>query len=367
MVYKAIGLMSGSSLDGLDIAYVHFHETGGKWSYEVIHAITYTYTSDWRKALKNAGSLSAFEFQLLHTKFGRFIGEQVNQFISDFDLYHKVHLIASHGHTVFHAPRQKTTCQIGDGASIAAITELPVVSDLRILDVALGGQGAPIVPIGEKLLMGNYNFFLNIGGITNISFNGPEKYIAFDVCPANRVLDMFAKKENQLYDEDGRMAAAGTVNENALHQLSQLEYYHLPYPKSLANDFGIDVVYPLINSYGLSTEDALATHVEHIALQTKNAALQILNDFSLTGNEYNLLVSGGGALNDFLVSRLRHHLGHINIHVQMPDRTLVEFKEAIIMALLGILRWREECNVLSTVTGAKRNSIGGALWLGVEA
>lgn len=364
MVYKAIGLMSGSSLDGLDIAYVHFHEVAGKWSYEIMHANTYTYTGDWANVLKNAGSLSAFDYQVLHTKYGRFIGEQVNQFINDFDLFHKVDLITSHGHTIFHAPHKKTTCQIGDGAAIAAITELPVISDLRAIDVALGGQGAPIVPIGEKLLLSNYHFFLNIGGITNISFNGPGKYVAFDVCPANRVLNMFAKKAGKPFDDGGSMAEKGKADERVLKQLAMLDYYDLSYPKSLANDFGTDVVFPIIHSYGLSVEDALATQVEHVAIEVKKAAKKILSDFSLAGEKYELLVSGGGALNDFLVSRLRFHLLELNINVHMPDRTLVEFKEAVIMALIGVLRWREEYNVISSVTGATRNSISGALWLG---
>lgn len=366
MVYKAIGIMSGSSLDGLDIAYVHIFENGGKWSYEIQNAAIYSYTHDWSNALKTAGKLSAFELQIFHTKYGRFIGEQINQFIEDFGLHHKVDLIASHGHTVFHAPQSMMTFQAGDGASIAAVTGLPVVSDLRSLDVALGGQGAPIVPVGEKLLLSGYNFFLNLGGIANISFNNPEKYIAFDVCPANAVLNAFAKKEGKSYDEDGVMAAKGKVNERVLNELAALNFYSLSYPKSLSNDFGSDVVYPLINSHGLSTEDALATAVEHIAVQTKKAAQQIMVDFSLTGNQYKLLVSGGGALNDFLVSRLREHLGQLNINVEMPDKTLVEFKEAIIMAVIGVLRWREENNVLASVTGAKRNSVGGALWLGTE-
>jgi anhydro-N-acetylmuramic acid kinase len=366
MVYKAIGIMSGSSLDGLDIAYVHIQETGGKWSYEIQNAAIYSYTAEWSNALKNAGKLSALDLQIFHTKYGRFVGDQINQFIDDFSLHHKVDLIASHGHTVFHAPQSMMTFQVGDGASIAAVTELPVVSDLRSLDVALGGQGAPIVPIGEKLLLSGYNFFLNLGGIANISFNNPDKYIAFDVCPANAVLNAFAKKEGKAYDDDGALAAKGRMNERILNQLSELDYYSLSYPKSLSNDFGTDVIYPMINSHGLSTEDALATAVEHIALQTKKAAQQILNDFSLAGNQYRLLVSGGGALNVFLVSRLREHLGGLNITVEMPDRTLVEFKEAIIMALIGILRWREEYNVIASVTGAKRNSVGGALWLGAS-
>src|ERR1700712_5611307 len=190
MVYKAIGLMSGSSLDGLDIAYVHLQETGGKWTYEIQHADCQPYSAEWIEKLSKAVDLPALDYQLLHTAYGHYTGELVNKFIDENNLHHKVHLVASHGHTTFHLPAHKMTAQLGDGAAIAAETGLPVVSDLRALDIAFGGQGAPIVPIGEKLLLPEYNWFLNLGGIANLSFNRPDKYLAFDVCPANRVLNL---------------------------------------------------------------------------------------------------------------------------------------------------------------------------------
>src|SRR6476660_5986878 len=185
MVYRAIGLMSGSSLDGLDIAFVEFQENAGKWSYEILNVDCYQYTDEWMKRLKSAISLSALDYQLLHVDYGHYIGQQVNQFIEKNNLQYQVALIASHGHTTFHVPERKMTAQLGEGAAIASEALLPVVTDLRALDVALGGQGAPIVPIGEKLLLGDYNYFLNLGGIANISIN-TEPYLAFDVCPANR-------------------------------------------------------------------------------------------------------------------------------------------------------------------------------------
>ena len=193
MVYRVIGLMSGSSLDGLDIAFVEFQENAGKWGYEIKAAECYSYTEEWVNKLKNAISLNGMDYQLLHTDFGHYIGKQINKFIEEKKLHYQVALIASHGHTTFHVPAKKMTAQLGDGAAIAAVTQLPVVADLRALDVALGGQGAPIVPIGEKLLLGGYDYFLNLGGIANISHNADPStgsgYIAFDVCPANRVLN----------------------------------------------------------------------------------------------------------------------------------------------------------------------------------
>src|SRR5438874_2223580 len=185
MIYRAIGVMSGSSLDGLDIAFSEFQENGGKWNYEIKKADCYLYSKEWAQKLRTATSLGALEYQLLHVEYGQYIGQQINKFIEENSLNYQVALISSHGHTSFHVPSKKMTAQLGDGAAIAAQTQLPVVTDLRALDLAFGGQGAPIVPIGEKWLLGDYNYFLNLGGIANISFKA-EPYIAFDVCSANR-------------------------------------------------------------------------------------------------------------------------------------------------------------------------------------
>jgi anhydro-N-acetylmuramic acid kinase len=364
MVYKAIGVMSGSSLDGLDIAYVHFQETGGKWTYDLLHFDCHAYTAAWIEKLKNAIHLSAIDYQLLHAAYGHYIGQQINEFINTHALHHQVDLIASHGHTTFHLPVERMTGQIGNGAGIAAETGLPVVSDLRAMDVAFGGQGAPIVPIGEKLLLGNYAFFLNLGGIANISFNDPQQYLAFDVCPANRVLNMLMNEIGKEYDDNGNVAASGLVHETLLNELNQLDYYKQSYPKSLANDFGTDVVYPLIKKYNISVADAACTMIEHVAIQLKNAVEQINGPSS---EACQLLATGGGALNAFLINRIRFHLNKLQVEVVVPAKELINYKEALVMALMGVLRWREEYNVLSTVTGARRNSINGAIWLGNEA
>lgn len=351
--------MSGSSLDGLDIAYVHLHEIGGKWTFELIQADCYAYDAELANQLRHATQLNALNYQLLHTQYGHYIGQQVNQFIATHQLEHKVDIIASHGHTSFHLPTQKTTAQIGDGAAIAATTALPVVSDLRAIDIALGGQGAPIVPIGEKLLWGNYPLFLNLGGIANISYNTAQAYTAFDVCPANRVLNMLVKELQLEYDNEGAIARSGQCNSDLLTQLNELAYYQLAYPKSLSNDFGTDVVYPLVNDAALSTADKLATVVEHIAQQIKNSLQPIANN-----NSYELLVTGGGAHNHYLTERIQQHLQPLHIKLVIPDAAIINYKEAIVMALIGVLRWREENNVLATVTGASRSSVNGALWMG---
>ena len=365
MVYRAIGLMSGSSLDGLDIAFVEFQEQAGKWSYDIIQAECYAYPDEWISKLKNAINLSAKDYQLLHAEYGHYTGQQVNKFIDEHQLHYLVAVIASHGHTTFHIPSKRMTAQLGDGAAIAAETQLPVVSDLRSMDIAFGGQGAPIVPIGEKLLMNQYDFFLNLGGIANISMNA-DPCIAFDVCPANRVLNMLANELDKEYDDGGQIAATGKVNTALLEKLNALDYYKQTYPKSLANDFGTDVVYPMIKDTGIEIKDLLRTYTEHIAFQIKNA-ISTLGNNKLQTTNHKLLTTGGGALNTFLIQRLSEHLREQNIEVIVPDKKLVNYKEALIMAFIGVLRWRQESNVLASVTGAARDSIGGALWTGQEA
>jgi anhydro-N-acetylmuramic acid kinase len=234
------------------------------------------------------------------------------------------------------------------------------------MDLALGGQGAPIVPIGEKLLLGDFGFFLNLGGIANISIHDNDsnarKVIAFDVCPANRVLNLLSNRLAKEYDEGGAIARSGQVQQQLLARLEQLDYYAKPYPKSLANDFGTDVVYPIITEAGSSIPDALRTMVEHIVQEIKKSIRP-----SASSASRRLLATGGGALNIFLVDRLREVLKELNVEVIIPDENIVKYKESLIMALMGVLRWREENNVLSSVTGAARDSIGGAVWIGQEA
>ena len=367
MLYRAIGLMSGSSLDGLDIAFVQLQSSGGKWTYEIIKAACIPYSDEWVARLGNATNLNARDYLLLHTAYGHYIGKTVQSFIMDNGFQYQVQLVSSHGHTTFHMPSDRMTGQLGDGAAIAAETGINTVTDLRAMDIALGGEGAPIVPIGEKILLSEYDFCLNLGGIANISLNDPDQNVAFDVSPANRVLNMVINGIGKAYDEDGKLARSGKVNEALLSKLNALEYYSKPYPKSLANDFGTDEVYPIVKSARLSTEDALRTYVEHIAMQIKQSAASLLPKAKNKNGDLTLLATGGGAMNGFMTQRLQELLQPLNITVVIPDENLIQYKEAVVMALMGVLRWREENNVLASVTGASRNSIGGAVWIGQEA
>jgi anhydro-N-acetylmuramic acid kinase len=366
MIYRAIGLMSGSSLDGLDIAFTEFVESGGKWSYEVFYSECISYDNQWKDRLKNATSLSAVEYLRLHSSYGHYTGQLVNEFIEKNKLHHQVQLVASHGHTVFHEPSSNMTAQLGDGAAIAAVTGINVVSDLRAMDIALGGQGAPIVPIGEKLLFNHHSLLLNLGGIANISLHNGGAYTAFDICPANRVLNLIAEKAGKGFDEDGALASKGFVRDEVLAHLNQLDYYKQTFPKSLSNKFGTDTVFPMFQKANLSPYDAMRTMVEHICIQITRTVGKLLN--TAPSNKPNeILVTGGGAHNSFLINRLKETLRGLGVSVEVPHPTVVDYKEALIMALLGLLRWREENTVMHSVTGASRSSIGGAVWMGQEA
>ncbi len=359
MHYNVIGLMSGSSLDGLDIAFVHFEETAGKWTFEIQDSGCIPYSAEWKKKLSNPGELSAKDYLILHTQYGHYLGTCVNEFLEEKNLAYRVQLIASHGHTAFHFPSEKMTAQLGDGAAIAAITGIRTMTDFRSVDIALGGQGAPIVPIGEKILFPEYDFFLNIGGIANLSarFNA---FIGFDVCPANRILNILAAKTEKGFDENGNLASMGKLNDKLLTLLNNNSYYQLSYPKSLSNDFGLNEILPIIIRENLSMQDALRTYVEHIVTQVSRSLNQINKATDQTSRK--LLVTGGGAHNSFLIQRLKDKLNPAGFEIIIPSKNIVDFKEALIIALMGALRWREDINVMSSVTGASKDSINGAVW-----
>ena len=369
MVYRVTGTMSGSSLDGLDIVFTEISETRGTWSFSILAEDCVEYDEEWKQRLQNAIYLNARDYLLLHTAYGRYIGETINTFIEKNALHHKVQLIASHGHTTFHLPEKHTTAQLGDGAAIAAATGINTVTDLRSMDIALGGQGAPLVPVGEKFLFPGYDLYLNIGGIANISFLGKNEnetgnHCAFDICPANRVLNMLAQTAGKEYDAAGMMASSGNICTGLLEKLNALEYYGQTHPKSLANSFGTDIIFPLIQSFHLPVQDALRTYAEHIAMQVHQSGNIITNKENDTRR---MMVTGGGAFNSFLISCIQRILEPLHIEVILPDEKVIKYKEALIMALLAVLRWREENTTMHTLTGAVRSSIGGAVWIGQEA
>jgi len=352
--------MSGSSLDGLDIAHVQLEEVRGAWSYRILHADCLPYSGKWAIDLHHARDMNVGDFLKLHTNYGKYLGMKINEFIAKHELSHEVHFIASHGHTVFHEPEHLTTCQVGDGAAVAAATGLPVISDLRAMDVALGGQGAPIVPIGDKLLFGDYDYLLNIGGIANITVQQPGAILAFDVCPANQVLNALAQREGKTMDEGGSMAAHGNLLGEVFDELNNVGYYKQQPPKSLSNEMAMGIVFPKLLESSHNNYDLLHTFTRHMATQIADAVK--LHPHGK--EEAELLATGGGAFNSFLVMQLEQLLTPLQVKVIVPEPEVIKYKEALVMALIGTLRWREEVNVLSSVTGASRDSVGGAIWLG---
>jgi anhydro-N-acetylmuramic acid kinase len=329
--YKIIGLMSGSSLDGLDIAYCYFEKQNGDWDFSIEKADCIVYNKEWNERLRTAPELDGHSLCQLHTDYGHLLSVMVNDFINANNLQGKVDLIASHGHTVFHFPQKRYTTQIGDGAAVAVGTGITVACDFRTSDIALGGQGTPIVPIGDLLLFKEYNYLLNLGGIANLSIKTADKISAFDICAANQVLNHYALQKGFEYDEGGSLAASGHLSRPMLKALDQLEYYKNPTPKSLDNGFSKEIVIPLIESFEISIEDKLHTYCEHIAQQIGKSIINTETDRD------KLFITGGGAFNTFLISRIAAHTA-LSIHIPF------------------------EVNVLSSVTGASRDSCGGALY-----
>jgi anhydro-N-acetylmuramic acid kinase len=348
--YKVIGLMSGTSLDGLDIALCNFEKPGKTWKYEVLKAKTVPYTRHWKEKLEHAHLLGAEELYKLHVDLGKFIGEQVVLFIKK-NKAGKVDLISSHGHTIFHQPQNRFTFQAGDGAAIAAVTSIKTICDFRSMDVALGGQGAPLVPIGDKLLFGNYNACLNVGGIANISFEDKGKRIAFDICPANMVLNYLAQQAGQAYDKGGKMAAGGKFDDALLKKFNSFPFYKNYKSKSLGREWVEEHFISVLEKQNLSIKDKLATVSEHAAFQTA----RVLNNFKIK----NVLLSGGGTYNNDFLNRVS---AYTNCKLVVPGDETIQFKEALIFAFLGVLRIRNEANALKEVTGAKRDSSGGAIY-----
>jgi anhydro-N-acetylmuramic acid kinase len=347
-----LGLMSGTSLDGLDIALCEFYDEDEKTQYQIVEAETIAYEEVWQQKLNKAHRLQSDELLLLHHEYGEQLGKIVNAFLLKHGVgKERVDLISSHGHTIFHQPDKGMTFQLGHGASIFKVAQIPVICDFRTQDVVYGGQGAPLVPIGDKLLFSEYDFCLNIGGIANVSFDNGNKRIAWDICPANMVLNYFAQKIGKKYDEGGRLAKDGNVNTQLLHELNNLDFYSMSPPKTLGREWVFDKIIPLVEKQNISVQDALATFVEHIAIQVSEV---IGND-----SKKSLLITGGGAYNNHLIERINNIS---DIIVKIPDNITIEFKEALIFALLGYLKSEGRNNILSSVTGAFKDHSSGILY-----
>jgi anhydro-N-acetylmuramic acid kinase len=348
--YYVLGLMSGTSLDGLDIAYVEFINHNNQWSFKLLQSKAIQYTTEWKNKLNNAMSLNSLGIQLLDIELAEYFSECIQNFRTEFSIS-KLDFISSHGHTIFHQPEKKLSLQIGAGQIIAANCGVEVICDFRKQDVAKGGQGAPLVPIGDKHLFADYDFCLNIGGIANVSFEKNNQRIAYDICAANMVLNHYAELCNLNYDEDGKLAASGYLNSSLLIQLNELDFYKSDAPKSLGKEWVYENVIPLLDSFHISIEDKLHTYCEHVAMQIgKDINAEIFNE------KTKLLITGGGTYHQYLIKRLSHFC---QAEIVIPVKEIIEFKEAIIFAFLGVLKSRGENNCLASVTGAVRDHCSG--------
>jgi len=357
--YSIIGLMSGTSLDGLDVALCKFNnDLENKWQYEIKYAKTYPYNAQWQKALASLHNKDALTFVQTDVKYGALLADLVKMFCVEFNC--DADIIASHGHTIFHNPAMGYSTQIGNGATLAALTNKVVVADFRSLDVALGGQGAPLVPIGDKLLFSEFDFCINLGGFANISFDLNNERVAYDICPVNIILNrIYAEinvfeKPHQNFDEGGKLASTGMLNRLLYDDLNELPYYNLSFPKSLGREWLETVFLPKLNNYDIPLVDKMNTVTHHIAFQISQALKM--------KPQKNVLITGGGAYNNHLISCIEKQLN--NKQIIIPDLKTIEYKEALIFAFLGLLRYLERTNCLCSVTGSKRNSCSGTIYVG---
>lgn len=344
----AIGLMSGTSLDGVDLVYVRFQKEAPA-NFEILFSETIAYSELWKGRLQNAIGFSKEELTDLDLSYGSFLSDLLNAFITK-NKIQKIDFIASHGHTVLHEPHKGITLQVGNGQIIASKTQCKVVCDFRTQDVQLGGQGAPLVPIGDALLFGSFDACVNLGGFANISYQQANSRIAFDVCPVNIVLNHYTSIIGLPFDDGGKIAAQGAFNQVLFDALNNLDYYHKSYPKSLGLEWVKEQVFPAIDVMNLEVSSILNTFTKHSAFQLSRV---------LKGKN-TVLITGGGAYNSYLISELKQQ---VSISIAEVDDGLINFKEALVFAFLGLLRIDNQVNCLKSVTGASKDHSSGVVFL----
>ena len=347
--YNVIGIMSGTSLDGIDICFSSFTKKNSKWSFLIHKCETIKYDNYWVNNLSSAHNLSDLNIIKLNLDYTKYLASIILEFIKNNKLK-EIDFISSHGHTIFHQPSKKYTFQLGNLPELNILTKMPVVCDFRIQDVKYGGQGAPLVPVGDLLLFDSYSHCINLGGFSNISIKNNSHIIAYDICPLNVVLNHYSRKMGLEYDSDGELSKSGTINKDLLFRLNNIPYYNQTYPKSLGIEWVENKLFPIIDSFNISVEDILRTFVEHIAIQISN---------HLKGNNLKILATGGGVKNIFLMERIKK-ISKKNFEIISEDIT--GFKEALIFGFLGVLKIRNENNCLKSVTGASKDHSSGVIF-----
>jgi len=356
--WTVVGVMSGTSVDGLDMVAVKFNIDLNKWNYEIIKAVSIEYPTNMKNRLINCIHASGEELIFLDLDLGNYVGQSVSGFLKDLKI--KVDLIASHGHTVFHQPEKGMTKQIGDGQSILSETGILTINDFRTMDVIKGGQGAPLVPIGDQFLFPDFEVCLNIGGFSNISYSNTNgDRLAFDTGPANLLLNHLARKLGYNYDSNGDIGRKGKLIKELYDQFNALAYYELSPPKSLGLEWVKEKILPDLENDQYKVEDLMHTCVKHISFHINQAIAKEATNQQIQPRNLSVLVTGGGAYNQFLIESLKHD--HKELNFVLPSKEIIDFKEAIIFAFLGILRLNKQINVINSVTGAKVDSIGGTI------
>ena len=347
--FRVLGVMSGTSLDGIDLAYLAFTRENG-WKASILKAETIPYSQKWVETLKTSAELSRPEITALDEKYTDYLAEIIQQFIQK-NKIEKLDAVCSHGHTVLHQPEEGFTIQIGNLPKLATLLQKKVVCDFRVQDVELGGQGAPLVPIGDRLLFSDYDYCLNLGGFANISTEIESNRIAYDICPVNTVLNEYASRLGFAFDRDGAIARNAEVNQNLLKELNSLSFYQQKPPKSLGIEWVNSVIFPILKKSESTSEEIIATFTEHVAVQ--------LSENIQHYSSQKVLVTGGGAFNTYLIELLQQKT---KAQIILPQKNLIEFKEALIFGFLGVLRLENEINVLASVTGASKNHSSGKIF-----
>ena len=339
--------MSGTSLDGIDFCEVELEIVGQKWSFKIHKTRTQKYPENWLKILKNAHQLSIKEIKEIDKSYTKFLSEEILKFMTNVN---EIDFICSHGHTVLHQPDKKLTYQIGNLLQLSSYLKKTVVCDFRVQDVKLNGQGAPLVPIGDRILFSEYDYCVNIGGFVNVSFEDDNNRKAFDICPANKILNYYAQQLGLDFDDKGEIASTGKMNDTLLQQLNSLRFYDEKPPKSLGVEWLEQEFLPIAENAEIPIEDKLCTICHHIGCQMSKV---------LTKSFSTVLITGGGAYHDFLINCIKSYAPKLKIIIPKPE--IIEFKEALIFGLLGVLKCRGEINVLSSVTGAKKDHSSGVI------
>jgi anhydro-N-acetylmuramic acid kinase len=346
---EIIGLMSGTSLDGLDIAHVIFNFKDEIIDFELLNYQTISFESSLLTKLQNATTFSVPQILMLDKELGSFYAEKVNEFIENFKIdKSQINAIASHGQTIFHQPQNGFTYQIGCGSTLAFKTGIDVINDFRTLDVIAGGQGAPLVPIGDFYLFhSKAQAFLNIGGFTNISFKKNNEIIAFDICAGNLPMNEAVKSIGLSYDKEGEIARKGTINLRIIEELQKLPYFKQSPPKSLGTEWLESEFNPIISKIE-KLEDKLRTLVEFTTIEI----LRVLDNEKIKS----VYITGGGAKNSFLIERIKFFFKG---EVLVPSKEIIDFKEAIVFAFLGARYLRNETTTVKSVTGAETEVCSG--------